>query len=86
MSSLTVRWHRSIRDLSQPQWNDLVGDEAIPFYCWTWLEALESSGSTVPEPECGFERMGAVAIVWSAADTVSGEKPCVCGGIAALLV
>ena len=49
MSSLTVRWHRSIRDLSESQWNALVGVEAIPFYRWTWLDALENSGSTVPD-------------------------------------
>ena len=49
MSSLNVRWHRSIRDLSESHWNALVGDEAIPFYRWSWLEALEDSGSTVPD-------------------------------------
>ena len=27
----------------------LVGDTAIPFYRWNWLEALESSGSTIPD-------------------------------------
>ena len=49
MSSLTARWHRSITEIPERQWNDLVGADAIPFYRWSWLEALESSGSTIPE-------------------------------------
>jgi predicted N-acyltransferase len=49
MSSLTARWHRSIDEISEPQWRALVGDTAIPFYRWNWLEALESSGSTIPD-------------------------------------
>ncbi|MCB4408210.1 GNAT family N-acetyltransferase [Synechococcus sp. MU1642] len=49
MTSLTARWHRSINEIPEQQWNSLVGADAIPFYRWSWLEALESSGSTVPE-------------------------------------
>ena len=49
MTSLTARWHRSINEIPEQQWNSLVGDDAIPFYRWSWLEALESSGSIIPE-------------------------------------
>ena len=49
MSSLIARWHRSIREIPEQQWQALVGEAAIPFYRWSWLEALESSGSTVPD-------------------------------------
>ncbi|MCB4411100.1 MULTISPECIES: GNAT family N-acetyltransferase [unclassified Synechococcus] len=49
MTSLTARWHRSINEITEQQWNSLVGDDAIPFYRWSWLEALESSGSTIPD-------------------------------------
>ena len=49
MTSLTARWHRSINEIPEQQWNSLVGDAAIPFYRWSWLEALESSGSIIPE-------------------------------------
>ena len=49
MTSLTARWHRSIKEIPEQQWNSLVGADAIPFYRWSWLEALESSGSIIPE-------------------------------------
>ena len=49
MTSLTARWHRSINEIPEQQWNSLVGDAAIPFYRWSGLEALESSGSIIPE-------------------------------------
>ena len=49
MSSLIARWHRSITEIPEQQWNSLVGEGTIPFYRWSWLEALESSGSTVPD-------------------------------------
>ena len=49
LTSLTARWHRSINEIPEQQWNSLVGADAIPFYRWSWLEALESSGSIIPE-------------------------------------
>ena len=49
MTPLRARWHRSINEIPEQQWNSLVGDAAIPFYRWSWLEALESSGSIIPE-------------------------------------
>ncbi|MAI96118.1 MAG: GNAT family N-acetyltransferase, partial [Synechococcus sp. MED650] len=49
MSLFTARWHRSISEISEQQWTALVGENAIPFYRWAWLEALESSGSTMPD-------------------------------------
>ena len=49
MTALTARWHQSIREIPEQHWQELVGDQAIPFYRWGWLEALESSGSIVPQ-------------------------------------
>ncbi len=49
MSSLKARWHRSIREIPEERWQALVGTDAIPFYRWAWLDALESSGSVVPD-------------------------------------
>ena len=49
MTALTARWHRSVAEISQQQWIELLGRDALPFYQWEWLHALESSGSTVPD-------------------------------------
>ena len=49
MTPLTARWHRSIREIPEEHWTALVGETAIPFYRWGWLDALERSGSIVPD-------------------------------------
>ena len=49
MTALTARWHQSIREIPEEYWQELVGDQTIPFYRWGWLESLESSGSIVPQ-------------------------------------
>ena len=49
MTPLTVRWHQSTREIPEEHWQALVGEQAIPFYCWDWLDALERSRSIVPE-------------------------------------
>ena len=49
MTALTARWHRSISEIPESHWQALVGDNAIPFYRWSWLEALERSGSIIPD-------------------------------------
>ena len=49
MTTLSARWHRGLRELSEEQWQALVGENVIPFYRWDWLVALEESGSIVPE-------------------------------------
>jgi len=46
VSTLTSRWHQSIAEIQAESWEALVGADAIPFYRWRWLEALERSGST----------------------------------------
>ncbi|QEY32926.1 N-acetyltransferase [Synechococcus sp. RSCCF101] len=46
MTTLTCRWHQSIAEIPADAWEALVGADAIPFYRWRWLEALERSGST----------------------------------------
>ena len=49
MASLTARWHRSIHEIPQSQWEELLAGQASPFYRWSWLEALETSGSVAPD-------------------------------------
>ena len=49
MTALSARWHRSLRELPEAQWQALVGEQVIPFYRWDWLVALEESGSIVPD-------------------------------------
>ncbi len=45
MPSLSPRWHRSIREISEVQWTNLVEEPHIPFFSWNWLSELEKSGS-----------------------------------------
>ena len=49
MTAFTARWHQSIREIPERHWQELVGEQAIPFYRWGWLEALEASGSIAPD-------------------------------------
>ena len=49
MVALTARWHRSIQEIPEQHWQALVGADAIPFYRWGWLDALETSDSIVPD-------------------------------------
>ncbi|GCE65018.1 N-acetyltransferase [cyanobiont of Ornithocercus magnificus] len=43
-----MRWHRSIQEISQENWDQLLGEHNIPFYRWRWLMDLETSGSIAP--------------------------------------
>ena len=49
MASLTARWHRSIREIPRQQWDNLLDEHVSPFYRWSWLAALEHSGSVAPD-------------------------------------
>ena len=49
MAPLTARWHRSIREIPQQQWDNLLAERVSPFYRWSWLAALEKSGSVAPD-------------------------------------
>ena len=49
MAPLTARWHRSIREIPQQQWDNLLAESVSPFYRWSWLAALENSGSVAPD-------------------------------------
>ena len=49
MTGLTARWHRSISEIPEQRWQELVGEDVIPFYRWGWLDALERSGSVIPD-------------------------------------
>ena len=46
---MEARWHRQLAEIPQQQWDDLVQAAGLPFYRWQWLEALERSGSIVPD-------------------------------------
>jgi predicted N-acyltransferase len=43
-----VKLLESIREVSREAWDALVDAQAAPFLEWSWLEALESSGSVRP--------------------------------------
>ena len=45
MSNLIARWHTSIKEIENKQWDDLSGDKLNPFFTWRWLNALEKSES-----------------------------------------
>ena len=49
MTGLIARWHRSISEIPEQRWQELVGEDVIPFYRWGWLDALERSGSIIPD-------------------------------------
>ncbi|MBN1208347.1 MAG: N-acetyltransferase [Myxococcaceae bacterium] len=46
---LTLRVHRAISELPRGAWDGLLDEAATPFLEWTFLAALEESGSAVPE-------------------------------------
>jgi len=48
MAELTVRWHGSMAEIPEVQWHALTATAGLPFYSWTWLLALERSGSVAP--------------------------------------
>ena len=49
MAPLTARWHRSISEIPQQQWEQILAEQVSPFYRWNWLAALEDSGSIAPD-------------------------------------
>ncbi len=42
-------WHKSIKEISENQWNALIDKRYLPFYNWNWLYALEKSESISPK-------------------------------------
>ena len=57
MAELQARWHQSMADFSEAEWDRLLGNEeggadsnspVLPFFEWRWLHCLETSGSIVP--------------------------------------
>ena len=55
MAELQARWHQAMADLSEAQWQAVLGGaggcpaaEALPFFSWRWLHQLEASASIVP--------------------------------------
>ena len=45
MAKLIARWHKSLKEINENQWNLLLEHKEIPFYKWQWLTALEESKS-----------------------------------------
>ena len=48
MAELQARWHGSIAEIPEDQWQAVTAAAGLPFYSWHWLERLEASGSIVP--------------------------------------
>jgi uncharacterized protein len=48
MAELQASWHRSLADIPESGWDQLLPERASPFYRWRWLRQLEASGSIVP--------------------------------------
>jgi predicted N-acyltransferase len=48
MAELQARWHGSIAEIPEAQWQAVTAASGLPFYSWHWLERLEASGSIVP--------------------------------------
>ncbi|MGA9523712.1 MAG: GNAT family N-acetyltransferase [Myxococcaceae bacterium] len=48
-NELRLRILESITDVPREGWNALEGAQSVPFTRWEWLEAMESSGSAVPQ-------------------------------------
>ncbi len=40
-----VRWHSSVQEIPEDQWNIMTRCQETPFYKWRWLNAIEQSGS-----------------------------------------
>jgi|694.fasta_scaffold02591_11 predicted N-acyltransferase len=54
MVELRVRWHGAMAEIPAEQFQGLLqqatpaGEQPLPFYTWSWLHALEASGSIAP--------------------------------------
>ena len=48
MADLSARWHQSIAEIDEQTWQALVAPHDLPYFNWTWLEAMEASGSITP--------------------------------------
>ena len=48
MAELEARWHASMAEIPEAQWQALTAAAGLPFYSWRWLNALERSGSIAP--------------------------------------
>ncbi len=48
MNNLKIKWHKSISEIPEKAWRNLLGSNLSPFYSWEWLNALETSDSIIP--------------------------------------
>ena len=44
-----TKWHTSMQEIPEEDWNHLLGEQDIPFYKWNWLNELEKSKSVCNE-------------------------------------
>ena len=78
MAELQARWHQSMADFSEAEWDRLLGDgedgapssPALPFFRWRWLHRLETSGSIVPRQGWQSCHLG----LWRGATLTSSER------------
>ncbi len=45
MSSLSFKWHSSLNEINEKQWNNITSNQLPPFFQWNWLNNLERSKS-----------------------------------------
>ncbi len=45
MTFFVAKWHTSLTEISENDWNALLINNNMPFYKWNWLNQLEQSGS-----------------------------------------
>ncbi len=45
MTIFNAKWHTSLNEISENDWNALLIKNNIPFFKWNWLHKLEQSGS-----------------------------------------
>ena len=51
---LIAKWNTSIKEISEENWNNLLGNVNLPFYHWNWLNQLERGYEDRGEILMGF--------------------------------
>ena len=49
MDEISIRWHKSIKEINKSEWDKVMKNNNNPFYKWGWLKALEDSNSINPD-------------------------------------
>ncbi len=48
-SNIKIQWHKSINEIPEKDWMNLIIGDRNPFFAWQWLDALEKSESICPQ-------------------------------------